>query len=266
MYSAGTNDVMQNKTELPVDKIGERMDKLLDMLYEAVPGVTIILSTLIPNNVSKPLGVDATVRGVVNPQYRQIVEDRQAKAQRIVLADMYPTNTSSTVMTQADLVADGIHPNDKGYQKMASVWWKAIQDAERYGMMQEANPINSTCEKPEQSDTAGQRIQTQKGSGGDDGNYTHASEDKGRVYRLMSSTEQNVSAIGIHFAQLVKGESESRGSELDEIVWTKDGGETYMMPNLGNGEFDDGVEIDVKCECDAKGMLPKNSKGDYTDR
>ena len=115
--SAGTNDGLQN---YKVDTTGERMDSLLTELYDAVPGTTIILSTLIPNG-KKPVPISA-----ISHQFRELVAKRRAQNDSIILAEM------STFIKSNQLV-DKIHPTATGYEEMASVWWAAIQEAEKEG-------------------------------------------------------------------------------------------------------------------------------------
>ncbi|KAJ4289580.1 hypothetical protein N0V90_010909 [Kalmusia sp. IMI 367209] len=104
LINAASNDAILDSPTFPVDKVGERMDRLLDTLFEKIPDTTIVLSTLLINTHN---GVDPRIRKIVNPQYQAIVKRRQDNKQRIVLADMYPA------IDAKDLV-DGTHPNDNG--------------------------------------------------------------------------------------------------------------------------------------------------------
>ncbi|CAG8927135.1 unnamed protein product [Penicillium salamii] len=119
LINAGTNDGLQ---DYKVDTAGERMDSLLTELYDAIPGTTIILSTLIPNG-KKPVLVSE-----ISQQYRDLVAKRRAQNDSLVLAEM------STFIKSTQLV-DGIHPTADGYEEMAAVWWAAIQEAENEGLL-----------------------------------------------------------------------------------------------------------------------------------
>lgn len=99
------------------------MDKLIARLFDAIPGTTIILSTLLPNTKSSKRMEQ------INTQYRNIVAQRRENDERIVLAEM------SNFIHKDELV-DGTHPTDYGYKKMASVWWAAIQEAEAEDLLQ----------------------------------------------------------------------------------------------------------------------------------
>ncbi|KAA8642006.1 SGNH/GDSL hydrolase family protein [Aspergillus tanneri] len=122
LINAGTNDAVR---KYHVDTAGKRMDALLTRLFNAIPGTTIVLSTLLPNK-RQPNLVDQ-----INAQYRNITARRRERNERIVLAEM---NHFITV----DELVDGTHPNDYGYKKMASVWWAAIQEAEKEGLLQQS--------------------------------------------------------------------------------------------------------------------------------
>lgn len=119
ILSAGTNDGLQN---YKVHTAGERMDSLITELYDAVPGTTIILSTLIPNG-KKPVPIST-----ISEQFRDLVAKRRAQNDSIILAEM-------STFIKSDQLVDGIHPTASGYEEMASVWWAAIQEAEKEGFL-----------------------------------------------------------------------------------------------------------------------------------
>ncbi|PLB54069.1 SGNH hydrolase [Aspergillus steynii IBT 23096] len=121
LINAGTNDgILKYQTA----SAGKRMDKLITRLFDAIPGTTIILSTLLPNTrQSKRIEQ-------INTQFRKIVATRRANDERIVLAEM-------SDFIRKDELVDGTHPTDYGYKKMASVWWAAIQEAEADELLQQ---------------------------------------------------------------------------------------------------------------------------------
>lgn len=99
------------------------MDRLITRLFDAIPGTTIILSTLLPNKKH------STRIEQINSQYRDIVAQRRGNNERILLAEM-------SEFIHKDELVDGTHPTDFGYKKMASVWWAAIQEAETEDLLQ----------------------------------------------------------------------------------------------------------------------------------
>lgn len=244
MNSVGTNDALQ---QYQVDTAGERLDSLLTTLYEAVPNTTIILSTLLPNTDQPDLVFNISL------QYIQVYMSRQAAGARIVLADMF-------TFISADELQDGTHPTDEGYDKMASVWWAAIQSAQSDGFLSPpldigvSDQANNTCEKVYASGED-HYAQTQRGSGTDDGSYVHTSQDMGRLLKIASIAGDIED--GINMAQLVNLYGGPREGALDELVWTRDGDGTYMFLNENNGIYDSSVMIDVRIPCLAKGdFLP----------
>lgn len=99
------------------------MDSLLTYLFDNIPNTTIILSTLTFNGKKPQLGTD------ISTQYLELAAKRRARKERLVVADM------STFIQWKQLV-DKIHPTAAGYEEMASVWWAAIQEAEKEGLLQ----------------------------------------------------------------------------------------------------------------------------------
>ncbi|EXA35217.1 hypothetical protein FOVG_13978 [Fusarium oxysporum f. sp. pisi HDV247] len=125
--NAGSNDCIQN---YQLDVFRERMDNLIEYLWKTSPLSTVILSTLLVN-------VDEQVNSRVldiNSYLRSLVVLKEAEQKRIVLADMY-----STKGPDLDDLMDGTHPNDDGYNKMAHIWFNAIQKARANGFLKKRN-------------------------------------------------------------------------------------------------------------------------------
>jgi lysophospholipase L1-like esterase len=127
LINAGTNDALQNYN---IDSIGDRMNGLLTQLFDAIPGTTIILSTLL-QNTRQPINVET-----VNSEYRKLAAQRRADGDRVVLAEM-------SQFIKFDQLKDGTHPIDLGYKEMASVWWAAIETAQQAGFLQKPNGVGS---------------------------------------------------------------------------------------------------------------------------
>ena len=134
LINGGTNDGIKN---LDVAHTGERMDHLIDGLYEQIPGTTVILSTLLPNANASHAQVNTDW---INDQYRAIFKRRQAQNQRIVLAEMVGAVTAAHMNTD-----DHTHPTDEGYVRMAEVWYEALIEAEWRQFLQRPKfPVNDT--------------------------------------------------------------------------------------------------------------------------
>ncbi|KAE8390395.1 hypothetical protein BDV23DRAFT_193793 [Aspergillus alliaceus] len=246
LINAGTNDAVRG---IKVDEAGQRMNVMLTRLYDKIPGTTIILSTLLSNGDPK---AQANVVKI-NEQYRNIAAARRKNGDKIVLAEM------SDFIKVNELV-DGTHPTDHGYKKMASVWWAAIQEAEKAKFLSEPKDIgesdwiDTTCEKKFGSGNDGGKVQTQRGSGWDDGDYKHNSQSMGRIKQIGITGSKGDTHPGINYAQLVNQGGAHREGALDELVWTRDGKGTWMYPNNNNGKFGNPVKIDVKDNCLARGV------------
>ncbi|KAE8155227.1 hypothetical protein BDV25DRAFT_146356 [Aspergillus avenaceus] len=244
LINAGTNDAVLPKVD--VQKTGPRVDALLTRLFDTIPGTTIILSTLLPN-----IGHQENIT-IINDHYRELVATRRQKNQRIVLAEM-------SDFIKKDELVDNTHPDDHGYKKMASVWWAAIQQAEKEGLLQAPNDTGisdtkkTTCEKKKDDNNNEDRVQTQSGNGSDDGKYVHSSTDEGRIFTPATTGNRTEFYAGINYAQLLKKSETHREDALDELVWTKDGDGTYMFIN-NDGKFGEPVKIDVKDGCLARGV------------
>lgn len=168
----GTNDCVQN---IDIPNAGSRLASLIDRLFDAIPGVTIITSTLLPNGNSN---TQSNIN-ILNSQIPNVVKDRQEAGKQITYVDF-----SSSYFSLADIGSDGTHPTDAGYLKMAEVWYQGIQAAAYQGWITAPTAVpgvsdivtggGTTCDK-----VPGGAIgptQTQMGSGSDDGAYVHAGE------------------------------------------------------------------------------------------
>jgi hypothetical protein len=114
----GTNDVnLQN--DLP--NAPARLGTLLDSIFTTSPGVTVILAQINPSQ-------DDTLNARImtyNAAIPALVSARAAAGKHIVLVDMYGAITGVANYKTA-LLADMLHPNATGYQKMSDVWYAAL--------------------------------------------------------------------------------------------------------------------------------------------
>ncbi|KAF9893921.1 hypothetical protein FE257_008892 [Aspergillus nanangensis] len=143
LINAGTNDCRES---LHIPQAGERMESLIYSILDArgMDKTTIILSTLLPSiEPSTASNIPS-----VNQQYRELAKSLQAENVPIVLADMNPDDTDAAgrLTFPGDFDHDGVvdhtHPNDHGYTKMATFWYKAILDASERGFLKVPNVVN----------------------------------------------------------------------------------------------------------------------------
>ncbi|GGO14056.1 GDSL-type esterase/lipase family protein [Micromonospora parathelypteridis] len=105
----GTNDMFGNAANAPA-----RLSTLLDRITNTSPGIIVFVATIIPFPAA-----DAAVR-TFNAAIPGIVQGKVAAGKRVYLVDMY------RALTATDL-ADGVHPNAGGYEKMSTVWFNALR-------------------------------------------------------------------------------------------------------------------------------------------
>ncbi|OAQ81928.1 carbohydrate esterase family 3 protein [Purpureocillium lilacinum] len=121
--NAGTNDCAQNSD---IAGAGKRMGDMLEYLWSASPGSTVVLSTLLIN-----LNTTREACGVrVNEQIKKLADDKAAAGKRIVFVDMHAADGP-----QKGDMADDTHPGDVGYGKVAKIWHRGILEADKKGFL-----------------------------------------------------------------------------------------------------------------------------------
>lgn len=116
---AGTNDVFGGN----IGTAPNRLSTLIDGVFTTAPDTVLVVATL------TPLSSGQSSVNTYNQAVTQLVSTRSANGQHIVLASM-------SAVANSDL-ADGVHPNDAGYIKMANAWFAAIQQAAQNGWIGE---------------------------------------------------------------------------------------------------------------------------------
>jgi len=95
LLHVGTNDAVQS---IDINNAGSRVGTLIDRLFDAIPGVTIVASTLLPNgNPTTQANI-----AIYNSQIPGIVQARQAGGQHITYVDF-----SSSYFSLSDIGSDG---------------------------------------------------------------------------------------------------------------------------------------------------------------
>ena len=108
----GTNDVLQN---YDVANAPARLSALVDHITATVPTAEVFVAQIIPLTNSSQ---NAQVK-TYNAAIPGMVSSKVSAGKHVHLVDMYDA------LTTADL-ADGVHPNAGGYDKMAAVWYSAL--------------------------------------------------------------------------------------------------------------------------------------------
>ena len=121
----GTNDILQNSA---VEEAPSRLKALIDQIVRDSPRVTVLFSMLPP--VTSPNEPGASDRvNAFNSELPIIEDELTAEGKRVRLV--------RPGFTSASMSADGIHPNDAGYQQLADAFLDGIKLAESDGRLQQ---------------------------------------------------------------------------------------------------------------------------------
>jgi lysophospholipase L1-like esterase len=124
----GTNDLRRASE---VDTAITRLRSLVHQITADVPDATVLVASLVVSTSS----TEEQWRGMYNQAVRHIVSDAQGAGKRVAYVDM-------SGLTVADL-ADPLHPNDSGYQKMADAFHRGVQTAGSAGWLKNPAPASA---------------------------------------------------------------------------------------------------------------------------
>ncbi|MFO0553723.1 MAG: SGNH/GDSL hydrolase family protein [Polyangiaceae bacterium] len=108
----GTNDILN---DADLETVEARFVSLLDTIAATSPNAALVVAGLVP--------IDGEVEDEMIVEFNDLasdlVEERASEGMNISFVDMHAT------VTLEDL-ADGIHPNEVGYDKMAEAWLSGL--------------------------------------------------------------------------------------------------------------------------------------------
>lgn len=107
----GTNDIVQGHS---LDTAPARLNALIDELFRHRPQAQIFVGSIPPID---EVNLNARVEAY-NQAIAQNIQARQSQGDRLTFVDLY------SGLTPEDL-ADGIHPNRQGHDKIAQMWYEA---------------------------------------------------------------------------------------------------------------------------------------------
>lgn len=121
---AGTNDMVREPKGAPA-----RLQTLVEKILASPSGPALVVGTIPPLGGMFGRGgagkaADGGV-GAYNDGVKKVVKAVADKGGKVVLADLSAVKASD--------LADGVHPNDRGYAKMATGWFKAIEEVAAKG-------------------------------------------------------------------------------------------------------------------------------------
>jgi lysophospholipase L1-like esterase len=130
LLHAGTNDL-----NIPSDPATapQRLDALVAQLLAACPDATIIVARIIPSSNPGP----AALLVAFNDAITNLMATRVQAGQHVMIVDI------PSAVTTSDL-ADGLHPNDGGYNKMALKWAIALTAVNSLGWIKDPVPATGT--------------------------------------------------------------------------------------------------------------------------
>ncbi|MET7933302.1 FG-GAP-like repeat-containing protein [Streptomyces sp. NPDC005322] len=119
----GTNDVDRG---IDLQSAPTRLGRLIDQILRDSPDTTVLVATLVPSKGAATQDrIDDYNDGVVDQ-----VRLRAQAGKHVALVDMSDVT--------ADDLADNLHPNDRGYDKMADAWYRGISAATAAGWVKDA--------------------------------------------------------------------------------------------------------------------------------
>lgn len=114
----GTNDLNQDHR---VATAADRLSALIDRITADDPGVTVLVGSLIPSRSH----TEEPHRPAFNRAVPGVVRAKRAAGEHVGYVDM-------SAVARSDL-ASPLHPDDRGYRKMAAAFDRAVQSADRAG-------------------------------------------------------------------------------------------------------------------------------------
>ncbi|CAM1501517.1 Fc.00g035010.m01.CDS01 [Cosmosporella sp. VM-42] len=119
LLHAGTNDM---KDDIDTTGAPERLEKLIDLIYSKSPNAAVFVCQLIPADPERyPYTVPRITK--FNAAIPGLVASFVKAGKNVTMVSM------NKAVSVSDL-ADGLHPNDAGYEKMANAYYDAIEEAD----------------------------------------------------------------------------------------------------------------------------------------
>ncbi|KAH8169435.1 GDSL-like lipase/Acylhydrolase family protein [Sarocladium implicatum] len=139
LLHAGTNDLANRPNPNPQKSVVD-LEALINDIIDRSPRVCVFVAALVPCK-------DDTQRVLIreyNELVKQLVQKLSGESKKVVLVDQYG-------LSRGKELKDNLHPNAKGYEKMAQQWYNAIIAADAKGWIKETE---TPVVKPTKAKTA----------------------------------------------------------------------------------------------------------------
>lgn len=208
----GTNDLNES---YQVSTATARLKSLVNQITAAAPDATVLVASLVVSTS----GSEEQYRAAYNQAVPQIVSEAQSAGRRVAYVDMRS-------LTTADL-ADALHPNDSGYQKMADAFHRGIQSADNAGWLRNPAPAPARV----QSDLAAKCLDV-NGAGTADGTAVQIWSCGGGANQLWSAyTDGTLRSMGKCLD--AAGGGTANGTKVQ--IWTCHGGPQQVWQPYNGG-------------------------------
>ncbi|THA66520.1 hypothetical protein E6P78_16130 [Streptomyces sp. A0958] len=210
----GTNDLGQN---YQVPTATDRLHALIDQITTDAPDATVLVGTLIVSTSS----TEEAHRPAFNQAIPGIVQAEQAAGKHVRTVDM-------SALTTADL-SDGLHPNDRGYQKMSDAFNAGIQAADAAGWIKA--PVTAGGAGAVRSGIAGKCLDVNTGSSANGTAVQIWGCNNGTAQSWTSSSDGTLRALGKCLDATAGGTA--NGSKVE--IWDCNGGDNQKWQAYNGG-------------------------------
>jgi lysophospholipase L1-like esterase len=208
----GTND-LQGATQ--ADTAIARLRSLIGQITADVPDATVLVASLVVSTSAS----EERYRGAYNQGVARIVSDARAAGKHVAHVDM-------SGLTTADL-ADTLHPNDAGYQKMADAFHRGVQAADSAGWLRNPAPAPANV----RSGLAGKCLDV-NGAGTADGTAVQTWSCSGAGNQLWSAyTDGTLRSMGKCLD--AAGRGTANGTKVQ--LWSCHGGANQVWESYNGG-------------------------------
>jgi lysophospholipase L1-like esterase len=125
LLHVGTNDFADN---IDTPHAINRLDALISHIVAQRPDANLIVTNLLER--TDDASINAKINAEFNPFVAGIVNQHAQNGERVFFVDLH-----SIINPATDLSADGVHPNQQGYDKIGGAYYTAIQTVPEPGAL-----------------------------------------------------------------------------------------------------------------------------------